>query len=291
MNSITIRSINFSKDLQGIVSLLKKNLNQNFSEDNFRWKHLDNPFGKSHGQIALCDNKIIAVRIFMCWEFLDFDRSIRRGLRPVDSVTDLNYRGRGIFNKLTKTCLESCIDKYEIIFNTPNNNSLPLNLNLGWKMVSNINYCRLGIINILLKKTNFKNIEANQIEINAIEYLPFPHTIKSKEYLQWRYKDFRYKIAEFCKGSYIIYSVKKIKGLKTLIVYEILGNNGNVITMLRSILYKERTIFLYYYKNYSFKNLPIFSLRRKEPKIVYKFDKFGIHNLIDFSLGDLEAKL
>ena len=155
MDSITFRRINFSKDLQCIVSLLIKNLNQNISEDNFRWKHLENPFGQSYGQIALCNDKIIAVRIFMRWEFADLNGTIRKGLRPVDSVTDPNYRGKGIFNKLTNKCLENCLDKDEIIFNTPNNNSLPLNLKLGWRKVSGLNNCRLGIINPLLKKNKF----------------------------------------------------------------------------------------------------------------------------------------
>lgn len=291
MNAINFRRINFFEDVSGIVQLLRENLNNNISEDYFRWKHLDNPYGQSNGQIAFYKDKIIAVRMFMFWEFMDKDGSVKKALRPVDSVTDVPYRGKGIFKKLTELGLRECYGKYDIIYNTPNENSFPQCIKLGWNKISNVKYCRLGIINILLKKANFKNIDIQEIDPIIYGAYKFPKTRITRDYLNWRYKDKCYKIADFSGGNYIIYLFRNIKGLRTLFVYEVFAVSLNVMEMVRSILFKEKSLLLYFYNNNTFKGQKVFSLERKAPVIVYKFDKYNIHNNIDFSLGDLEAKL
>ena len=64
------------------------------------WKHYDNPFGKSYGLLARDKNIIVGARMFMFWEFRKANR-VLRAIRPVDTITHPEYRGKGIFKKLT----------------------------------------------------------------------------------------------------------------------------------------------------------------------------------------------
>src|SRR5690606_24306476 len=56
-----------------------------------------------------------------------------RAFRPVDTVTHPSWRGRGLFSKLTKFAIKQ-IDSGDrmLIFNTPNENSLPGYEKMGW---------------------------------------------------------------------------------------------------------------------------------------------------------------
>lgn len=99
-----------------------------------RWKHFDNPFGRSIGLVATDGDELAGVRLVMRWAF-DLDgRRVTAG-RMVDTATDPAYRGRGIFRDLTTAALEIARGDIDLIFNTPNASSRPGYLSMGWTEV------------------------------------------------------------------------------------------------------------------------------------------------------------
>lgn len=102
-----------------------------------RWKHLRNPFGRSFMIVAESEGRIIGFRALMRWRFRVGDRTIE-AVRPVDTVTHPDHRGRGVFSMLTRTALDSLRDEVDLVFNTPNQNSLPGYLKMGWQVVGDV---------------------------------------------------------------------------------------------------------------------------------------------------------
>jgi hypothetical protein len=103
----------------------------------FRWKHLANPFGRSFMIVAEAEGRIIGFRALMRWRFRSGDREIS-AVRPVDTVTHPEERGRGVFSRLTRTALDSLHGEVDLVFNTPNANSLPGYLKMGWRVTGDV---------------------------------------------------------------------------------------------------------------------------------------------------------
>ena len=103
----------------------------------FRWKHLDNPFGRSFMLVADDGGRIIGLRAFMRWTFRA-GGAPRSAVRAVDTATDEAHRGRGVFSRLTSEALEALRGDVDFVFNTPNRQSGPGYLKLGWRMVGKI---------------------------------------------------------------------------------------------------------------------------------------------------------
>lgn len=103
----------------------------------FRWKHRDNPFGRSLMLIAEADGRIVGLRAFMRWGFVAGD-SRYRAVRAVDTATHPDYQGRGIFSRLTLEALDALRGEIDFVFNTPNEKSLPGYLKMGWSVAGRI---------------------------------------------------------------------------------------------------------------------------------------------------------
>jgi GNAT superfamily N-acetyltransferase len=103
----------------------------------FRWKHLTNPFGRSFMIVAEAEGRIIGFRALMRWRFGMGDVTIE-AVRPVDTVTHPEERGRGVFSRLTRSALDSLRGEVDLVFNTPNANSLPGYLKMGWQVAGQI---------------------------------------------------------------------------------------------------------------------------------------------------------
>jgi GNAT superfamily N-acetyltransferase len=103
----------------------------------FRWKHVENPFGRSMMLVAEADGRIVGLRAFMRWRFLSGSR-VLSAVRAVDTATHPDHQGRGIFSSLTREALEVLRVDTDLVFNTPNDKSLPGYLKLGWVEVGTI---------------------------------------------------------------------------------------------------------------------------------------------------------
>lgn len=104
----------------------------------FGWKHERNPFGPSLALVAEADGRIVGFRTFMRWRFVRNGRPLH-AVRAVDTATHPQFQGRGIFTRLTRHALERAVDgDIDLIFNTPNNQSLPGYLKMGWSPVGEV---------------------------------------------------------------------------------------------------------------------------------------------------------
>ncbi|WP_282205190.1 GNAT family N-acetyltransferase [Kitasatospora fiedleri] len=109
------------------------------SAEFFDWKHRDGPFGASPGLVAVAaDGRIAGVRLFLRWEWRGGDGRTVRAVRPVDTATHPDFRGRGIFRRLTTELLAEVSGEAELVFNTPNGNSLPGYLRMGWRELGRV---------------------------------------------------------------------------------------------------------------------------------------------------------
>jgi GNAT superfamily N-acetyltransferase len=107
------------------------------SPEFFRWKHLDNPFGPSFMLVAERDDRIIGLRAFMRWRFRAAGHTFE-AVRAVDTATDPDHQGLGVFRRLTTTALAALEGVVDLVFNTPNEKSLPGYLKMGWEPVGRI---------------------------------------------------------------------------------------------------------------------------------------------------------
>jgi len=100
----------------------------------FRWKHLENPFGRS--LMLLADSeKVVGLRAFLRWQFRAGGQTIR-AVRAVDTATHPEFQRMGIFSRLTSACVDRArAEGVHLVFNTPNQYSMPGYLKLGWTHV------------------------------------------------------------------------------------------------------------------------------------------------------------
>lgn len=107
------------------------------SPEFFRWKHQDNPFGRSFILVAESEDRIVGVRALMRWQFVT-NGALVRAVRAVDTATHPDWQGRGLFTRLTSEAVDRLRTDTDFIFNTPNQKSLPGYLKMGWRTVGKI---------------------------------------------------------------------------------------------------------------------------------------------------------
>jgi GNAT superfamily N-acetyltransferase len=89
--------------------------------------------GASPVLVAEENGELIGIRAFMRWDWQMGDK-VYRCLRAVDTATHPAHQGKGIFKKLTLQLIEEAGKQgYDFIFNTPNTQSTPGYLKMGWK--------------------------------------------------------------------------------------------------------------------------------------------------------------
>jgi GNAT superfamily N-acetyltransferase len=99
----------------------------------WRWKHVENAFGHSLMLLA-ANGDLYGLRAFMRWQFR-VGTSTLSAVRAVDTATNPNYRRLGVFSTLTNAAVDRArSDGVDLIFNTPNQYSLPGYLKLGWTL-------------------------------------------------------------------------------------------------------------------------------------------------------------
>lgn len=183
-----------------------------------RWKHRDNPFGQSRAWVALDDEaagQVVGFRAFLRWEFrLVPAGRVLKAVRAVDTATRPDYRGKGIFSRLTLFGFDALRDEgVDFVFNTPNDQSRPGYLKMGWRDVGRLPVgTRLRSSGAALRMMRARtaadlwsmgtttgepaaDVLAETSSVQALlESLPVPMsglaTRRSAEYLRWRYAGF-----------------------------------------------------------------------------------------------------
>jgi GNAT superfamily N-acetyltransferase len=128
-------------DLPAILALLQSSLGWVPDEQYaafYRWKHHDNPFGRSPAWVALDGERIVGLRVWLRWRFVAQGRRWD-AVRAVDTATHPEYQGRGIFRRLTTSSLDALrAEGVGHVFNTPNEQSRPGYLKMGWQEVGKL---------------------------------------------------------------------------------------------------------------------------------------------------------
>jgi len=100
----------------------------------WRWKHFENAFGVSQLLVAAND-EMLGLRAFLRWTFKSPAGRLR-AVRAVDTATHPGYRRLGVFSRLTKAAIERArAEGVNLVFNTPNPQSMPGYLKMGWQFV------------------------------------------------------------------------------------------------------------------------------------------------------------
>jgi N-acetylglutamate synthase-like GNAT family acetyltransferase len=122
-------------DVDAILALVRLSLGEGNiprEVDYWNWKHRANPFGVSPCLVAEADGQVIGVRAFMRWSWRSSGSDVT-AVRAVDTATHPDWRGRGIFSRLTRALVaEMQQEGVAFVFNTPNAKSRPGYLKMGW---------------------------------------------------------------------------------------------------------------------------------------------------------------
>jgi len=193
----------------------------------FQWKHLDNPFGPSIMYVAETDGRIIGFRAIMRWRLEAEGRVIEAG-RPVDTVTDPSWRRQGVFSSLTKAALGRLGELgISVLFNTPNEQSLPGYLKMGWSPICRATRDVLiggpGILGRVVLARMHRNEtsrgtssdesgDASDPWVHVAAALqqgriPGTQVVKDQAYLRWRYSRhpwFRYRVAHHRDAAAVV---------------------------------------------------------------------------------------
>lgn len=197
----------------------------------FRWKHDENPFGPSPAWVAVRDAEVVGFRTFLRWE-LARGRERLRMVRAVDTASDPDHQGQGIFRRLTLHGVSSLRGEgYDAVFNTPNEQSRPGYLKMGWKELGrpSLGGRPSGVVGAFRmarsRQAAEKWSEATNVGDPAVEALhdssldsllsSLPPkdgwgTPRTARYLQWRYgfEPLRYRALEV-RGGLAVFRVRR----------------------------------------------------------------------------------
>lgn len=127
-----------NEDEAAILELLRVSMGEEavaWSDDYWRWKHRDNPFGASPVLLAEAEGQLVGLRAFMRWTWHSGGRAVP-AVRAVDTATHPDFRGRGIFKRLTLQLRDEMgAEGVALVYNTPNAQSRPGYLKMGWSLV------------------------------------------------------------------------------------------------------------------------------------------------------------
>ena len=187
-------------DIPAIIALLKSSLGESSSPKSifyWNWKHNKNPFGNSPVLVADTNGMLVGVRAMMKWQWQKGDK-IFTALRAVDTATHPDFKGKGIFSKLTLQMIEeSTSNNVDFIFNTPNIQSKPGYLKMRWKEAGKLRIgLQLRFPSFFKKSTNnyitYDDANLNHLCThwnNELSKANKYFTPKSPDYLNWRYRD------------------------------------------------------------------------------------------------------
>lgn len=189
-------------DIPAIVSLLRQSLGEKGSlrtEAYWRWKHIQNPFGRSRVLLAFEADTLMAVRAFMAWQFIKENQTIN-AWRAVDTAVHPNWQGKGLFTQLTMALLNQLESgPPSLIFNSPNPKSRAGYLKMGWESGQPAPLMiRIRPLNALFNRTTHRGSRELKFDFNLPHSFlekwksDFSHTLMTNwtpEAIRWRYQE------------------------------------------------------------------------------------------------------
>lgn len=251
-------------DIDPILELLRLSLGEGRiprSREYWAWKHERNPFGPSPVLVAEANGQIVGVRAFMRWSWSSREATIP-AVRAVDTATHPDWRGRGVFSRLTQALVQEMRDEgVALVFNTPNEISRPGYLKMGWSSLGRVSlwvrprrWLRLTRALIKREREEGKGIDRDMAATGRAGPRPLSELVRASEredflerlprfdarlstrltpeYLRWRYAaipGFEYGAAwswEPDQRAAIVCRVRSHKGLRELRLCEAMVERG-----------------------------------------------------------------
>ena len=236
-------------DRPAINALLRRALNVGDDPryDRFlEWKHRANPFGSSYEWVATIDDVVVGYRSFLRWELI-VDGAVRSAVRAVDTATDPEHHGKGVFRALTEQGVEHlAADGVAWVFNTPNDASRPGYLKMGWSVVGRLPVAVMARSPLTLRHVRrarqpaarwSEPCAAFEPAVEAIERIvgdgdcavtaPADRwaTNRTPAFLRWRYglDDLHYR--GFCPDdtSVVVFRVRRRGPLREALIADVIG--------------------------------------------------------------------
>lgn len=252
---------NLSENTIGVFKACFDRNNSPKEVDSIRWQFILNPVKDKYVDIAIDMevNKTAAIYAIFPVKF-KLGTAFKNGSQSLDTITDIDYRGKGLFITLAKDIYQKAKENdVALVYGFPNGNSIHgFEKKLEWKVLDPVPFLikplksayftrKLSFLsflpNVNLSLTKYsKNKNYNIIErfefpdaVNAV-WESFSESIKvavhrDKSYLDWRYiqKPFEnYKIAHcYDKNDHYL----------GFIVFVIKGKHGGKIAYIMEMIY------------------------------------------------------
>lgn len=126
MAEVRIRALeNTEADLERFRACFERNGSPR-TLAHLRWQYLDNPVGRVFVDVAVPEgepDRLAAIYATMP-AFLRIDGKVVPGVQSLDTLTDTDFRGKGLFVKLANRVFERCTqDGVALVYGFPNGNS------------------------------------------------------------------------------------------------------------------------------------------------------------------------
>lgn len=242
-------------DLPGILAVLKRALGETpllqRTPELWRWKHVLNPFGPSLVLVAEAEERIVGVRALMRWELSTGDGMLLRCVRAVDTATDPDFGRRGVFRRLTMEALDLARSEgVDLVFNTPNAQSGPGYLKMGWREVGPIGVMVRPRIRRGGQVTHLPSPEQAVLDPAPVELLASRppgarlRTRRSPDYLRWRFQ--QHPTARFVgvghEGGVAVVRPNLRRGRSELVLSDLLGTPSP--SLVREVARRSRTSYV-----------------------------------------------
>jgi GNAT superfamily N-acetyltransferase len=257
-------------DTGRILDLVKQSLGEGLiprESAYWMWKHHANPFGTSPSLLAESEGRLVGLRVFMRWTWQVGGASVA-AVRAVDTATHTDWRGKGIFSRLTLKLLDQMkAEGVSFVFNTPNSQSRPGYLKMGWVSMGQTSFWVRPLRPVELirarmsKRASVASPSAAPAEQGSpvrslmeqpdlarfLEALPVPPdrfaTPRSSDYLRWRYSavpGFEYRASwrfDGDHGAAVIFRTKRQSPIRELRFCEVLvGDSARSRRLGRQLL-------------------------------------------------------
>ena len=251
-------------DVPQILDLMRASLGTGSvprTQPYWTWKHLDSPFGPSPVLVAEAEGRLVGLRAFMRWTWRVDGHDVE-AVQAVDTATHPDWQRRGIFSRLTKDLLAEVRSQgTAFVFNTPNSNSLPGYLKLGWQTVGRVPLWARPTRGALLARgrddlaVDFQGaaafLAAPQTEAFLAGLCPEPGryaTPRTLPVLRWRYAGppgipyfAAWNVSDEAEGAAVLFRARRRGKLRVLYLSDVLVSPGlagqrAARSVLRSVL-------------------------------------------------------
>ena len=218
-------------DIPDVLEVMRQSLGEppglGRTEELFRWKHTENPFGRSIMLVATEADRIIGFRAFMRWELTTPAGGTVRCVRPVDTATHPDFQRRGIFRGLTESAVELAgSEGVDLVFNTPNPQSGAGYQRMGWEIAGGFGVMIRPGLRFLGHDSHLAGRQP-QSTPSGCDRAPIGfRTLRSAAYRRWRFQ--AHPTADYVtlgdSDDQVICRQSHRRGRRELVISEIVGN-------------------------------------------------------------------